>query len=316
MNSLRTCCDFRRLCRVGTPIEEIVRHLAEAGEFGQEDIEETIDQLAAHIRTGGQQYYEHTRPDGTVIDIRSNPLPAGGLVATFLDATERKHREQALHEAQENYRHIFENATFGIYRVTPHGRPIQANPALAQLNRYDTQNEFLASVVDVGEGWYVEPGRHNLFLGQLFKDGIITSFESEIRRHKTGERIWVSENAWVVRGEDGEIIYYEGTVQDITKRRVVEEQARRHEAELARVLRLSTMGEMATALSHQLNQPLVAVANYTRGSLRRIKSGSWDEGEIIGALEAASNAAERAGDTLRGIRRFVQRSEPQRQPLT
>ena len=54
------------------------------------------------------------------------------------------------------------------------------------------------------------------------------------------------------------------------------------------------------------------MANYTRGSLRRIKSGSWDEGEIIGALEAASNAAERAGDTLRGIRRFVQRSEPQR----
>ena len=106
--------------------------------------------------------------------------------------------------------------------MTLDGRPVHANPALAQLNGYDTEEEFLAVVGDVGDGWYVEPGRRTSFLHELNKDGSVTNFESEIRRHKTGEHLWVSENAWLVRAGDGEVAYYEGTVQDISERKLAE----------------------------------------------------------------------------------------------
>ena len=82
-----------------------------------------------------------------------------------------------------------------------------------------------------------------------------------------------------------------------------------HEAELARVLRVTTLGEMTSALAHQLNQPLNAVANYTRGVLRRMRSGTWDPEELAGIMEQACEQAERAAITVRSLADFVRKSE-------
>lgn len=130
------------LCRVGTPIEEIIRHLAEAGEFGEEDAEYSVDQLAALIQTSERQYYEHTRPDGTVIDIRYNPLPAGGLVATFVDATERKKVETALRESEAHSRNLVEGSIAGIV-IHRDFKPLFVNQAWAAMHGY-TPDEIYA----------------------------------------------------------------------------------------------------------------------------------------------------------------------------
>lgn len=113
---------------------------------------------------------------------------------------------------------FFHHANFGTYRIDINGQPLVANIALAHLNGYDAVAELIASLQDI-DLWYVDPERRQLFLDQLVKDGKIESFESEVYRLKTGERIWVSEAAWLVCDETGEPLYYEGTVEDITERK-------------------------------------------------------------------------------------------------
>ena len=102
---------------------------------------------------------------------------------------------------------------------------------------------------------------------------------------------------------------------DITARRRSEEQLRQHEADLAHVSRLSTMGEMASGLAHELNQPLAAIVNYTRGCVRRVQSGQSTGEALIGPLERAAAQAERAAKIIRRFRAFVRKGE-QRRSLT
>jgi diguanylate cyclase (GGDEF)-like protein/PAS domain S-box-containing protein len=116
-----------------------------------------------------------------------------------------------------------ENAPFGIYRSSLDGRQLWANPALVAMNGYESVAELLAAVRDIGREWYVDPTRRATFIALVAAHGRISNFESEIYRHKTRERIWVSETAWLVRDASGRPLYYEGTVEDITERRRAEE---------------------------------------------------------------------------------------------
>ncbi|NLE60973.1 MAG: hypothetical protein GX616_21720 [Planctomycetes bacterium] len=100
----------------------------------------------------------------------------------------------------------------------------------------------------------------------------------------------------------------------ILERHQVQEQLNQHREELARVSRLSTMGEMASSLAHELNQPLAAVANYVRGCQRRLTSGAWNQDDLVQALAEAGNQAERAGQILGALRDFVAKREPRRVP--
>jgi len=74
--------------------------------------------------------------------------------------------------------------------------------------------------------------------------------------------------------------------------------------------RLVTAGEMATTLAHELNQPLAAISNYSQGCVRRLRSGTWDEAELLDALEKAAAQAERASKVIQRVRAFVGRQEP------
>ena len=137
--------------------------------------------------------------DGTMLHSRT----------VMIDVTEKL-------RAEAEYQDIFENATEGIYRSSPDGRLLRANPALARLHGYDSEAELLASMENIHTQWFVDPDSRTRLMEALERDGRITDFEAEIVRHATGERIWTSENARVVRGADGRVRYYEGTVRDIT----------------------------------------------------------------------------------------------------
>jgi C4-dicarboxylate-specific signal transduction histidine kinase len=101
---------------------------------------------------------------------------------------------------------------------------------------------------------------------------------------------------------------------DITARLRAEEQAAA-QAERAQVTsRLVTMGEMASSVAHELNQPLTAITNYCNGMVSRVQAASIEPGDLIAALQKTARQAERAGEIIRRIRAFVKRSEPQRQP--
>jgi PAS domain S-box-containing protein len=124
---------------------------------------------------------------------------------------------------------LFNFLPIGAYRSSPAGHMLRANQALVALNGYDAERDLIEGVKDIGIEWYVEAARRAEFKQQLERDGFVRGFVSEIFRHKTRERVWISENAHAVRDAAGALLFYEGTVEDITER--IRSQKALHESE-------------------------------------------------------------------------------------
>jgi diguanylate cyclase (GGDEF)-like protein/PAS domain S-box-containing protein len=155
--------------------------------------------------------------------VRGNNGKVSEIHTVSRDITQRRNAENALKAAEAKYRSIFENAVEGIFQTTPNGTYIDANPSLARIYGYDSPAQLIASMTDIGQQLYVESGRRADFIKEMNSAGSVANFESQIRR-KDGKIIWISENARSVQGEDGELTYFEGTVEDITARKSAEEQ--------------------------------------------------------------------------------------------
>jgi PAS domain S-box-containing protein len=111
---------------------------------------------------------------------------------------------------------LFNFLPIGAYRSSSEGVMLRANPALVKLNGYASEAAMLDNVNRISSDWYVVPGRRGEFRRLLERDGYVQGFVSEVLRHHGGQRLWVSENAHAVRDADGHLLYYEGTVEDIT----------------------------------------------------------------------------------------------------
>jgi len=133
---------------------------------------------------------------------------------------------------------LFEALPIGAYRSRPDGSMLRANPALVRLNGYQDEAELLRAVRDIAREWYADPRRRAEFVRRLDSDGRVTAFVSEVWRHKTRERIWISENAAVVRDAAGQVLCYEGTVEEITERVLTEQALQRSEARLQQLMSL------------------------------------------------------------------------------
>src|SRR5262249_54263814 len=126
-------------------------------------------------------------------------------------------------EAEAKYRGIFESAQEGIFQTTPDGRYLSANPALARMLGYESPEELVASVTDIGRQLCVRPESRDEFRRRLETEGHVRDFENEVYR-KDGTIIWTRVNARVVRDARGGVVYYEGTSQEVTERRKTEAQ--------------------------------------------------------------------------------------------
>ncbi|PWT91161.1 MAG: hypothetical protein C5B54_05850 [Acidobacteria bacterium] len=162
------------------------------------------------------------------VELAIIPVESGKEItfsAFIRDITERKHSEQALREAEEKYRSIFENAVEGIYQSTPEGTFLNVNPAMAEILGYDSPEELITSLEDIQHQMYVDPVRRNDFIRTMQEKGSLVAFESQVYR-KDGRVIWISEKASPVGDESGMLVYYEGGMEDITERKQAEAELR------------------------------------------------------------------------------------------
>jgi len=138
-------------------------------------------------------------------------------------AIEGSQVQERLKQTEAKYRSIFENAPSGIFQRTVEGNYISANPALLKIYGYQSITELSEKNIDVTEQIYVEPNRRKELIQHLEKDGYVQDFESQIYR-ADGSKIWISENTKAIYSSAGHFLYYEGTIEDITKRHQAEEQ--------------------------------------------------------------------------------------------
>ena len=188
-----------------------------------------------------------------VYDAHGQLIAIEGIVQ---DITERKESLQALREAERRYYNLFENAIEGIFRTTLDGQFLDANPALARIYGFESPSQLIAHVKDIRRQLYVDPSRRDEFM-QLFKGrGVVANFEARIYR-RDGEIIWISENARAVHNPDGQVVCYEGTVEDITERKL-------YQARIEQQANYDTLTGLAnrSLLNDRLQQMILAASNY------------------------------------------------------
>ena len=156
--------------------------------------------------------------------INSRIIDLVSAVSTQLGSLiQRKQMEEILRITQERYHSIVVNAVEGIYQTTPSGRYLSANLALAKIYGYNSPEELITSLHNIQHQLYVDPNRRQEFQQEIEKNNAVLGFESQVYR-KDGKIIWISENARAVRDSKEKLLYYEGTVSDITARKIAQEQ--------------------------------------------------------------------------------------------
>ncbi len=164
-------------------------------------------------------------------------------------------REKSLKESEEKYRNIFQRVAEGIYRSSPDGRFLEANPAMAHLFGFDDPEQLLREVTDIGRQLFVKAEDRDRMIEMLDREGAVYNHHLEMRR-KSGETIWVEISARAVRDDHGRIAYIEGLAGDITERKFceIDLQRRARLDELTRIPnRFSFREQLGIALSQSRN---------------------------------------------------------------
>jgi len=250
--------------------------------------------------------WRHRAKDGTamIVEVFTHGLTLNGrhcvLVLPF-DITAKLATERALRDSEARYRELFENAVGGVYRATPDGRFISVNPAMARLYGFDSPAEMLEwNERNRGGVTYAHEDEHRRFVEFIERHGKVEDFESRILdRH--GNTLWVAETSRAVRDDEGQLLYYEGFVTDITVRR-------RLEAELLRASKLEALGILAGGIAHDFNNILTVVL----GNVSLAESDTAIDVASRRMLQDARRATLRARDLTQQLLTFAKGGEPVR----
>jgi len=251
--------------------------------------------------------------EGVGTNLLHEPM-VGGIIANVRDVTDRRRAEDLLRESEQRFALAVDGAKDGIWDWNLQSDEFYMSPRMREIlelrgdeksrvGHLFGQRVHPDDLAEISERWQ----RH------LHGDG--PHYEVEYRlRAANGTYRWVLARGATVRDGSGAPQRMVGSLTDITARKRAQEEARQRQAELAHVLRVSAMGEMATGLAHELNQPLAAIVNYARGCARRLADTNTAP-DILDALERIAGEALRAGDVVRGLKRVVRKEPPRNTPI-
>ena len=195
----------------GIPIPEVGTKYKEAMRLVQDTLSSTSIEYSI-VFNENEYFYE----------ARLLPLLDNQVIAIIRNTTEQKRTENALRESEEQYRSIFENAVEGIFQTTTDGMYLNVNPALAKMFGFASPRDMIMSFTDIGNEQYVVPEDRLRFKLLIERDDAVHGFETQMYR-KDHSRIWISINAHAVKDLSDNIICYEGTIENITDRKLAED---------------------------------------------------------------------------------------------
>jgi PAS domain S-box-containing protein len=230
-------------------------------------------------------------------------LTTGEILAMVIENA-RLHGRLALSEAK--YRTIFENALIGIYRSTRDGKLLEANATFARILGYGNINELLkTSALDL----FLSPEDRLRWQSDLEARGVLQS-EIQLRR-RDGTIVWANDLARVERDREGKVLYYEGTLTDVTDRKRAEEARLRLEGQLVHSQKLQTIGMLAGGIAHDFNNILTTIKGY----ISLLKMQISEDHDFYNAFTDIEEAASSAADLTQKLLGFVRARRYQVEPV-
>ena len=212
-------------------ISDVIRRVSQSGLYSADQAEEIIAlRLEQMAKADGELVVETPRTDGRFVEGYFTSLPHGGHLFAFRETTERRRSEEALRKSEEKFRTLVNNLPIGIYRNTPgaQGRFTMANPAIARMFGYDSTDDFLkASVASL----YRDSAERIVFSEKLRAQGHVVREELKLKK-RDGEIIWGAVTGSAVQNEANEIVYFDGIIEDITERKLADEDLQKAKAEV------------------------------------------------------------------------------------
>lgn len=220
------------------------------------------------------------------------------VVGTIVDVEDRRRAEKALSEAEKKYRAIVENAAGGLYQVTPEGQFLSANPALAKILGYNRPEEVLRQINKAQEQLYVHVSDRESFLNDVKEGKGSRSTESQIKT-KDGSVIWVRENVRPVFDDENNLLFFEGSIEDVDQRKIAELALKdaKTESDLAN----RSKSEFLANMSHELRTPLNSIIGFSD----IIKTESYGKIEQSEYLDYANNIHDSGNRLLKVINEIL-----------
>ncbi len=236
------------------------------------------------------------------------------VMTTWVVRLNRELQRSKLHlERQHDL--ILNSVADGISGVDLEGNSTFVNRAMEEITGWSAseligknQHQLLHHSRADGSAHYAE----DCPVYSTFKDNISRFVDDDVFWKKDGSSIPVEYSSTPIRDETGVTVGSVVVFRDISERKEAEEAANQHLMDLAHVARLSTMGEMASGIAHELNQPLTAIATNSFACIRMLESGPVEREKCADVMERISAQAERAGEIIRQLRQFVRKEQPER----
>jgi PAS domain S-box-containing protein len=298
----------------GMTLEELKRR-GTTDTIHPEDLPHVMQVFTQSIAAGRpyEMVWRFRRSDGVYRWFQNDGFPVRdasghivGWCVLMTDIDERKQAEDALHKSEERWRAVFDNSAIGVALTDLHGRFLATNSAFQTMLGYSEEELGGLTFLELTHEDYRES---NWELVTELLEGKRTQFQIEKRyRRKDGRLIWVSNNVSLVPGTKSMPRFLMALSEDITERKHTEEALRRSQAELARVTRVASLGEMTASIAHEVNQPLAAVVANGHACLRWLSASPPNLLKAVEAAERIVKDGKDAGVVVRRVRALFKRT--------